>query len=260
MAKGKTQKKLAGRVGDDGPRQNKADSVADFKERYERSSAVLLTEYRGLKVNQLGDLRTKLRDAGAEYKVYKNTLATIAVRDLGIEEIAEMLEGPVATVFAVEDAVATAKALAEFAKEHEMLVIKGGLLDGKSLSADDVKGLAKLDSREVMLAKIAGMFQSPIQKTANLFASPLNKVGALFAQLRDKLPEGGAPTEAPAQTPTEAPADAPAEAAAPAAESAEAPAAEASEETPAADAPAEAAAEETPAAEGDGQEAQDEGK
>jgi large subunit ribosomal protein L10 len=253
VAKGKTQKKLAARVGDDGPRQNKADAVADFKERYEKSSAVMLTEYRGLKVNQLGDLRTKLRDAGAEYKVYKNTLATIAVRDLGVEEIAEMLEGPVATVFAVEDAVATAKALAEFAKEHEMLVIKGGLLDGKSLSADDVKGLAKLDSREVMLAKIAGMFQSPIQKTANLFASPLNKVGALFAQLRDKLPEGDAPAPAAEPSTAEAPtAETPAEAP-------EAPAAEATGETPA-EASAEAAAQETPAAEGDGQEAQDEGK
>lgn len=255
MAKGKTQKKLAPRVGDGGPRKNKADAVADFKERFERSSAIVLTEYRGLKVNQIGTLREKLRDAGADYKVYKNTMATIAVRDLGVGELEAMLQGPTAAVFAIDDVVATAKALAEFAKENELLVIKGGLFDGKPLTAAAVMDLAKLESREVMLAKIAGMFLQPIQKTANLFASPLTKVGALFAQLRDKLPEGDAPAPVEEATPVEAPVEAEAPAEAPIAE-----AADVTPEAPAAEAPTEAVSEETPVADGDGSQAQDEGK
>ena len=145
MAKGKTQRRLAPRVADGGPRQDKVEAVDDFKERYARAEAVVLTEYRGLNVNQLGELRTKLRDAGAEYKVYKNTLATIAVRDLGIEELAEMLQGPTATVFAMGDAVAAAKALSDFSKDNELLVLKGGILAGKTLGAKDIQGLASLD-------------------------------------------------------------------------------------------------------------------
>lgn len=236
MAKGKTQRRLSPRVSEGGPRQNKVESIDDFKERYGRSEAVVLTEYRGLDVNELGELRTKLRDVGAEYKVYKNTLATIAVRDLGVEELAEMLSGPTATVFALKDPVAAAKALADFGKEHELLVLKGGILGGKTLDAKAIAALAKLESREVMLAQMAGMLLSPIQSMANVLKASFNNLGSVLAQYRDKLPgEAAAAPEAPAATDapaTEAPAT-------------EAPTAEATEEA----APAEAAATETPEAE-----------
>lgn len=244
MAKGKTQRKLAPRVAEGGARADKVEAVADFKDRYGKAEAVVLTEYRGLKVNELGELRAKLRDAGAEYKVYKNTLATIAVRDLEIDEIAEMLEGPTATVFAMSDPVAAAKALAEFAKDHELLVIKGGILGGKTLDAAAIQALSKLDSREVMLAKIAGMFVSPIQSMANVLKASLNNLGSVLAQYRDQLPADG--SAAPAPVADAAPAEEPA---------AEAPAAEASAaeaETPA-EAPSEdaAPADETPTTDGD---------
>lgn len=237
MAKGKTQRRLAPRVADGGPRRDKVEAVEDFKERYGRSEAVVLTEYRGLDVNALGELRTKLREAGAEYRVYKNTLATIAVKDLGVEELAEMLNGPTATVFAMEDPVAAAKALSEFSKEHELLVLKGGLLGGKTLDAKGIAGLAKLDSREVMLAKIAGMMVSPIQSMANVLKASLNNLGSVLAQYRDQLPADGsaAPEAAPEAPAAEAPAEE-----TPAAEAAPEAGPEATEEQPAeAEAPAE---------------------
>jgi len=236
VAKGKTQRKLAPRVSEGGARTDKVAAVSDFKDRYGRSEAVVLTEYRGLNVNELGDLRERLRKADADYKVYKNTLATIAVRELGIDELSEMLEGPTATVFALSDPVAAAKALAEFAKDHELLVIKGGILGGKTLDAKAIDALSKLDSREVMLAKIAGLFVSPIQSFANVMKVSLSNLGSVLAQYRDKLPADGAAAPAAEAPATEAPA----------AEAAEAPAAEAApEEAPA----AEAATEEAPAAE-----------
>jgi len=156
----------------------------------------MLTEYRGMTVHELAELRTSLRDAGADYKVYKNTLATIAARNAGLDDLIQALEGPTAFAFASGDPVVVAKRLADFAKKVPTLILKGGVLDGRILSAGDVGALSTLDSREVMLAKAAGMFLSPIQKLANLFAAPLNQLGSLLVQLRDKTP--GEASEAPA--------------------------------------------------------------
>jgi large subunit ribosomal protein L10 len=212
-----TKKKLGGpRIGENGPRQAKATAVADVQERLQGSSAVVLTEYRGMTVQELAELRRSLRDAGADYKVYKNTLATIAARNAGLEDLTAALEGPTAFAFTHGDPVVVAKRLADFAKKVPALVLKAGVLDGRILSTDEVGALSKLDSREVMLAKAAGMFLSPIQKLANLFAAPLNQLGGLFAQLRDKMPaEQPSPEAAPA-----AAAETPAEVAAPQAEAA----------------------------------------
>lgn len=202
-----TTKKLGGpRVAPDGPRKAKVDAVADFKSRVEGSAAVILTEYRGLTVGELAELRAGLRDAGADYKVFKNTLASIAVRDLGMTDLEPMLDGPTAVAFANDDVVNAAKKLADFAKRVPALVLKGGLLDGRVLTDRDVQSLASLDSREVMLAKIAGLFASPLQKLAYLFAAPLQQVGGLFAQLKDKLPE--APADAAGAPAAEQPATA----------------------------------------------------
>ena len=221
MAKAKrppqTRKKLGGpRVGENGPRQAKADAVADVQQRLQGSSAVVLTEYRGMTVHELADLRRSLREAGADYKVYKNTLATIAARNAGLAELEPALQGPTAFAFTEGDPVVVAKRLADFAKRVPTLVLKGGVLDGRILSSGEVGALSTLDSREVMLAKAAGMFLSPIQKLANLFAAPLNQLGGLLVQLRDKLP--AEQPAAPAPEATEAPAaeEAPAAAEAPA--------------------------------------------
>jgi len=224
-----TRKKLGGpRVAPDGPRQAKVDAVADLKARLGEVSTTILTEYRGMTVKELADLRTGLREAGADFKVFKNTLATIAVKDLDLVDLMPLLEGPTAFTFATGDPVLAAKRLADFAKKVPALVLKGGLLEGRVLSGAEVTALSTLDSREVMLAKVAGLFASPLQKVAYLFAAPLQQVGALFAQLKDKLPAGDPPaTEAPA---AEVPAEStPAEGAAdeaPVAETTEAPATE----------------------------------
>lgn len=224
MAKAKrppqTKKKLGGpRVGENGPRRAKADAVADVQARLSGSTAVLLTEYRGMTVHELAELRTSLREAGADYKVYKNTLATIAARNVGMDDLAGSLEGPTAFAFASGDPVVVAKRLTDFAKRVPALIVKGGVLEGRVLTTGEVGALSTLDSREVMLAKAAGMFLSPIQKLANLFAAPLNQLGSLLVQLRDKLPGEAAPA-------AEQPAEAPAEAVAPAVEEAVAPAVE----------------------------------
>jgi large subunit ribosomal protein L10 len=223
-----TKKKLGGpRIGENGPRQAKATAVADVQERLQGSSAVVLTEYRGMTVQELAELRRSLREAGADYKVYKNTLATIAARNAGLDDLVTALEGPTAFAFTHGDPVVVAKRLADFAKKVPALILKAGVLDGRILSSGEVSALSALDSREVMLAKAAGMFLSPIQKLVNLFAAPLNQLGGLFAQLRDKMPaeqpspEAAAPEAAsgPEAEPPEVEATAPeAEAAAPVAE------------------------------------------
>lgn len=234
-----TKKKLGGpRVSEGGPRRDKVDAVAEIQAKFTESSAVILSEYRGMTVHELADLRAGLRDAGADYKVYKNTLASIAARNAGLDDLTEHFTGPTAFTFATGDPVVAAKKLSEFAKKVPTLVLKGGVLGTRVLKASDVTALGNLESREVMLAKAAGMFISPIQQAANLFAAGFNQLGSLLAQLRDKLPaDGAAPAPAAEAPAAEAPAaeapeaEAPAADAAPAAE-AEAPAAEAGSEEP----------------------------
>ena len=216
----------------DNPRPEKVAVVDEVRERLSSASATLLTEYRGLKVGELAELRRNLRAAGGDYKIYKNTLVRFAVRDLGIEGVEELLVGPTAVAFVEGDAAAVAKALRDYSRTNPNLVLKGGVLGGKALSADETRALAELPSREVLLARIAGGLAAPMQQFAGLLqALPRNFAYGLKA-LIDQGGAAGAPeaAEAPAE---EAPAPAeetPVEAEAPAAE-AEAPAEEASTET-----------------------------
>jgi large subunit ribosomal protein L10 len=234
----------------DNPRPEKVAVVDEVRERLSSASATLLTEYRGLKVGELAELRRNLRAAGGDYKIYKNTLVRFAVRDLGIEGVEELLVGPTAVAFVDGDAAAVAKALRDYSRTNPNLVLKGGVLGGKALSADETRALAELPSREVLLARIAGGLAAPMQQFAGLLqALPRN-----FAYgLKALIDQGGAPgapavAEAPAEeasAPTEeAPAEeTPVEAEAPAAE-AEAPAEEASTETTETEAPEAETAEE----------------
>lgn len=193
-------KKIGGpRPAEGGPRADKTAAVADMKERLQASAAVLLTEYRGMTVRELAELREALRKTGTEYKVVKNTLATIAAREAGIEGLLPLLEGPTAIAWATGDPVEAAKQLADFAKKAPALVLKGALLEGRVLAGDEARRLATLESRDVMLARAVGMFLSPIQQMANVFAAGLNQLGAVLAQLRDKLEKEG-----PAPEPAEA--------------------------------------------------------
>ena len=209
------------------PRAEKVAVVDEVRERVARSAAVLVTEYRGLSVTGIGKLRTNVRSAGGDYKVYKNTLVRIATADLDVDGLHDLLTGPTALAFVESDTVAVAKALRDFAKDNPVLVIKGGLLGGSLLGVEQVTALADLPSREELLARIAGGMAAPTQKFASLLYATMARFAYAVSALLDE--RGGVP-EAPGD---EAPAvDAPA---------AEAPAAEApavEEPAPAGDEPA----------------------
>jgi large subunit ribosomal protein L10 len=192
------------------PRPEKVQAVADIKESLEGSEAVFLTEYRGLTVKAVQELRSNLRSSGAEYKVVKMTLARRAAGEAGISGLDEYLLGPTALAFAKSDPVATAKALKDFSKSHEVFVLKAGVLSGKLLSPEEISRLAEIESREVLLAKIAGAAKAPLAKAAGLFASFNRNAASMFQQLLDKkesgefAPAGGADEASlPADEPTE---------------------------------------------------------
>jgi large subunit ribosomal protein L10 len=164
------------------PRPDKVATVEEITAKLNESVAVFVSEYRGLSVGQLANLRAPLRDAGAEHKVYKNTLARIAATNAGYEALNEYLLGPTALTFVTGDSVAAAKALLDQSKVTPLLVIKGGMLGTSPMSADDVKALASLPSREELLARLAGAFQAPLVKTAGLLqALPRNFAYGLSA-------------------------------------------------------------------------------
>jgi len=239
------------------PRPEKVAVVDEVRERLDASSAALLTEYRGLNVTAISDLRRALRKVGGDYKIYKNTLVRFAARDLGLE-LEDLLTGPTAIAFITErpdgtpgDAVDVAKALRDFAKTNPSLVVKGGVLGTKPLTADEAKALAEVEPREVLLAKLAGALAAPMVQFAGLLeALPRNFAYGLKALIDQ---QGGAP-ETPADEPAAEPeaaevTEAPAADAAPAADTdTDAPADDAPAEEPAAEAATDdtAAAEEAP--------------
>ena len=197
------------------PNASNVAEVEAIKGRLEGSVAALLTEYRGLKVAELGELRASLRGSSTEYRVLKNTLTSIAVREAGYEELVGLLQGPTAVAFVHGDPVQAAKDLAEFARNHPALVVKGGVMDGKVLAADEVRQLATLESREVLLARLAGLLQASAQQTVSLLAAPLRQVATMTAALRDKRAEEGPAAQGSAAEPPQGPAAPAAEAAVP---------------------------------------------
>jgi large subunit ribosomal protein L10 len=197
------------------PRPEKVQAVAEIRERLENSRAVFLTEYRGLSVKDVQDLRRSLRRAGADYKVVKMTLAKLAAGAAGIEGLDEFLAGPTALAFADEDAVATAKALKEFSKANEAFVLKAAYLAGEILTPEEVSKLADVEPREVLLAKIAGAARAPLYKAAGMFGSFTRDAASVFAQLLEMkesgetepvkdAPEASLPAEEPAETTADA--------------------------------------------------------
>jgi large subunit ribosomal protein L10 len=218
------------------PNTEKVTAVSEIVEHFNESSATVITEYRGLTVKQISQLRRNLgRDT--TYAVLKNTLTKRAAEQAGIAIDDSLLVGPTAIAFVKGDPVEAAKGLRDFAKTNPLLVIKGGVLDGKSLSAAEVTKIADLESREVLLAKVAGAIKALPTRAAGLFQAPLSQVARLAKALEEKTPAEAAPaavaeasaaeespaadavTEAPAEAvaeATEAPAEAAAETEAPA--------------------------------------------
>ena len=181
-------------------RTDKSAAIAELKGDFEKSSAVLLTEYRGLTVAQIQTLRRAL-GANAEYKVAKNTLAAIGAKQAGVEGLDDLLAGPTALAFVTGEVSEAAKALRDFAKDNPALVIKGGVMEGTVLDASGVAKLADLESREVLLAKLAGAMKAKTSQAAALFQAPLSKTVRTVEALRAKVEEaGGAPAPAAPET------------------------------------------------------------
>lgn len=159
--------------------------IDELEKKFKSCNAVLLTEYRGLSVPQMTELRSKLSGT-ATYSVTKNTLARIAADRVGFDFLKEDLVGPTALVFVEGEAVDAAKALRDFAKENEQLVVKSGVMDGNHLGTDEVKALADLESREVLLAKAAGVMKAKMVQAAYLFKAPASKMVRTIDALREK--------------------------------------------------------------------------
>ena len=166
-------------------RPDKAAAVAELTNRFRASNAAVLTEYRGLTVAQLSTLRAAISDH-ATYAVVKNTLTAIAAKQAGVTAFDGQLAGPSAIAFITGDPVETAKSMRDFAKANPALVIRGGYLDGKPLTAAEVGKLADLESREVLLAKLAGAMKASLSNAAALFAAPLSQTARVIEALRVK--------------------------------------------------------------------------
>ena len=171
-------------------RADKASAVAELTDDFRNSSATVLTEYRGLTVQQLTELRRSLGKE-TKYSVSKNTLAKRAATDAGIDGLDTLFSGPTALAFINGDPVEAAKGLRAFAKANPVLKIKGGVFEGKAITADDVNKIADLESREVLLAKLAGAMKGNLTKAAGLFQAPLSQVARLAAALQEKREQDG---------------------------------------------------------------------
>jgi large subunit ribosomal protein L10 len=186
------------------PTQAKAAVIDEITERFQQSSAAVLTEYRGLTVAQLTQLRRSLGE-GSSYAVVKNTLTKRAAEQVGFSDLSPLLTGPTAIAFIEGDPVTAAKAIRDFARAHPLLVVKGGVVEGRTVDAREVTRLADVESREVLLAKLAGAMKGNLTKAAGLFQAPLSQVARLAAALQEKKP-AAASDEAAAPAADEAPA------------------------------------------------------
>ena len=235
------------------PKAEKIERVAELKAGIEGSDALLLTEYRGLTVSDITELRRSLAEGGATFAVVKNTLMQRAAVDASIEDLESLLEGPTAVAFVTGDPVAAAKKVVDAAKKFPALILKGGYMEGKVLSAEEAKGLADLDSKEVMLSKIAGLLKGEMSRAASMFVSAQSKFLSLLEAYKEKVPDDSVvEVAAAAEEPSavEAPVEDTAEEAAPAAEAEEAAPADPTDDV--AEAPAaEAEPEAQPDAEGE---------
>jgi len=217
------------------PSTKKIERVAELKEQIEGSTALLLTEYRGLTVSEITELRKSLRDGGASFSVIKNTLMRRALEQTDAAELGSLFDGPSAVAFVQADPVAAAKSVTAAAKKFPALVLKGGFVEGRLLNAEEAKSLADLESREVMLSKLAGLMKGEMSRAAAVFQATQARFLSLLEAFKAKLPE-----EPTAEEPPEAEAEAaPEPEAAPVAEApAAAPAADETEaQTPEAEVP-----------------------
>jgi large subunit ribosomal protein L10 len=187
-------------------RPDKIAAVEDIADRFRGATASVVTEFRGLTMAQLTTLRRSLGD-GATYRVAKNTLVKRAAEDAGVVGIDALLAGPTSITFITGEPVDAAKALRDFAKANQGLVIKGGYMEGRPLTTAEVNQLADLESREVLLAKVAGAMKANLSKAAGLFAAPASQMARLAQALVDKQTEAAGPAEAAGDSAADSAAD-----------------------------------------------------
>jgi large subunit ribosomal protein L10 len=164
------------------PTQEKIEAVEDLKARLDGAKTVLLTEYRGLTVQQIGELRKQLRAVSAEYKVVKNRLAKIAISASELEVLKPQLTGPVALVVSKDDPVAVAKAVSTFARTNQALTIKGGYVDGQFMQPDALRALSELPSKEVLRAQLVGAISGPLTQLVSLLQAPQRELAYILAE------------------------------------------------------------------------------
>lgn len=168
-------------------RPEKQEAVKIIKEKFQKAKEVIVTDYRGLSVKDISDLRNELRKAGIEYKIYKNTLANIAVTDEPFKGVTQYFEGPTAFAFDYENEVEAAKILTNYAKEQKVLKIKGGVIEGQVVDVNAIKQYASMPSREELLAKVFGSFRAPVQQITTVIAAPMQ---GFMNILKAKVQEG----------------------------------------------------------------------
>lgn len=166
-------------------RPEKEATVEEVKEKLSGAKGSVLTDFRGLKVQELSELRKNLRDNGIEYKIYKNTLAKIAAKKVGFDELSVFLEGPTAFAFGNDDAITVAKILNDFAKSHAKLSLKAGIVEGKVLDADGIKAVANLPSRDGLIAQVVGMLQAPISGLAYVLNGPVSSIAVVLNRIAE---------------------------------------------------------------------------
>lgn len=164
-------------------REEKEAVVSEIKEKMRRAKGAVLTDFRGLNTHELAELRRDLRNLGVEYKVYKNTLTKIAVNDIGLGELNTFLEGPTAIAFSYDDAIAAAKQLSGFSRQHQNLTLKAGVVEGKIVDGKGVQAIAMLPPRDVLLAQAVGMMQAPIVNLAGVLQGPVRALAVALGQI-----------------------------------------------------------------------------
>jgi len=167
-------------------RKDKEASVEELEKKLKESKSLVLTDYIGLNVAEMTELRAKLREAGVDYKVVKNTLAKIAAENSNLSEINDFFRGPTAIAFGIEDVVSPAKIIDNFAKEHEILEIKGGYLNGEVIGIDKVKSLAEIPSRDILLAQVLAGMQAPISSLVNVLSGNMRNLVSVLSQIKDQ--------------------------------------------------------------------------
>jgi large subunit ribosomal protein L10 len=230
-------------------REQKAAAIEEVAGQIKESEAVFAVDYRGISVPQAAELRTRLTEAGARFRVVKNTLTMRAADQAGAESLKEVLEGPTAFTFVLADGgdvALAAKALATFRREHDVVAFKGGLMNGDALTVEQLEALSRLPARDVLHGQLVGMIASPITGLVRVLNALISGLAIQLGQIRDQGLVGGDAAAAEDASAEEATEEAPA---------AEAPAEEAADEAPAAEAPAEEAAEEAPSEEAVAEEA-----